>query len=124
MSDDRSPKTSLHKTEQCNLSRTQAQRLINKRIPRPDWKSSDARQKQVVSVAKRTLSACPESMYELTEIRNKKQKEVAQEMGLSPPTVMDKCGRQLYGEYVSLPNNKYQQAFDKMLWEIYKDIDC
>lgn len=106
-----------------NLSRTRVQRLIDERIPRPDWKDSDARRKQVVAVARRTLSTHPQSLAELTQVRNKKQKEVAREMGLRTQTVKDKCGRQLFKGYADIPNNEYHQEFDKILWAICKDLD-
>lgn len=100
----------------------QVEELLDDRIPRPDWKDSNARRGQIVAVTKKTLSAEPRNLSELSKVRNEKQKEVAKNMNLRTRTVMDKCGRQLYKGSSTVPENKYHQKFDKMLWEIHKVV--
>lgn len=104
-------------------SRSEVTQLLNERVPRPDWTDSDARRRQVVSVAKRTIEADPRSLSHLTEVRNDEQGAVAQELGVRKRTVMDKCGRQIYKEYAHVPDNDYHGAFDEMLWDIYRSLD-
>jgi len=105
-----------------NPSKRQIKKSLDERIPRPDWKDSDARRKQVVEVAHKTISANPRSRAELTNIRGSKQDVVRKDLGVRKRTVMDKCGRQLYEEWGNVPNNKYHEEFDNMLWDIYQDL--
>jgi len=85
----------------------------------PGWGDSTSRREQILAVIDYFLDT-PQEMS-TRERRNRAQKRVAEDLGVTVNTVQSKCGRETWEDHVS--SNEYQREhFDKALEQIEANI--
>lgn len=101
--------------------KTELEEALDDNIPNPGWLETRKLRDVVVDVAELTLEMS--STRSVTDRRQQAQELVLKNRDVKNiQTIQDQCGRRLFKGYVDVPNNRWTEAFDRILSKIESEL--